>query len=149
MTTTKNVYLVIRSAFASLAFGATVLGLANCTSTSPTPIIILTPLPTAAPTAVPPAAINQSTSALSFTTAGSIQSFTVSESGYSGTLTAANGSPSCAGIATFSPASGTGPSAAFMVTAVAAGTCTIKVSDANGQSVGVSVTVTTTAVSAS
>jgi hypothetical protein len=81
---------------------------------------------------------------LSLTSAGSSAQFTVTENSYTGPLSAANGSPSCAGIATFSPASGSGPSATFTVTAVAAGTCTIVVSDNHGGSVGVNVTVTTT-----
>jgi hypothetical protein len=76
--------------------------------------------------------------------AGNSQQFTVTENSYTGPLTAANGTPSCAGIATFAPAAGTGPSATFTVTAVAAGTCTIVVSDNHGGSVGVNVTVTTT-----
>ncbi len=89
-------------------------------------------------------ALTTSTSSLAFTVAGSAQTFTANESGYSGPLTAANGSPSCAGIATFSPASGTGPGVTFTVTAVAAGTCTIVVSDNHGGSASVGIIVTTT-----
>jgi hypothetical protein len=91
-----------------------------------------------------PGALGVSTSSVAFTAAGAVQSFSATEAGYSGALTASNGAPSCAGIATFSPASGTGPTAVFNVTAVAAGTCQIKVSDTNGQSTAVTVTVTTT-----
>ncbi len=50
----------------------------------------------------------------------------------------------CSGIATFSPTTGTGPSASFTVTSQAAGSCTVTVADANNQKVGVAVTVTTT-----
>ena len=78
------------------------------------------------------------------TKAGQTGTITVTENGYAGALTASNGNPSCAGIATFTPASGTGPSATFTVTAAAAGICQIKVQDTNGQTVAVSVTVTTT-----
>jgi hypothetical protein len=83
------------------------------------------------------------------TTAGSTGTFTVTENGYAGALTASNGTPSCAGIATVAPAAGTGPSATFTVTAVAAGICQIKVQDTNGQTVAVSITVTTTSGSIS
>ncbi|HTD38707.1 MAG TPA: hypothetical protein VK669_14440 [Candidatus Limnocylindrales bacterium] len=81
---------------------------------------------------------------MNFTVVGNSQQFTVTENGYTGPLNAANGSPSCAGIASFSPASGNGPSATFTVTAVGAGTCAIVVTDNHGGSVGVNVTVTTT-----
>jgi hypothetical protein len=112
---------------------------------TPTPSPTPTPTPTPSPTPTPvPAAIGGSAITLNFTVAGSSAQFTVTENNYSGPLTAANGSPSCSGIATFAPASGTGPSATFTVTAVAAGTCTIVVSDNHGGSVGVNVTVTTT-----
>jgi hypothetical protein len=90
-----------------------------------------------------------SSSALSYTTAGATQTFTASETGYAGTLTAANGSPSCAGIANVAPASGTGPAALFSVTSVAAGICQLKVTDTNGQTAVVTVTVTTTGGSVS
>ncbi|MBV9407856.1 MAG: hypothetical protein JO164_03475, partial [Candidatus Eremiobacteraeota bacterium] len=100
-----------------------------------------TPTPTPTPT---PAALGVTPSTLSFTTAGSAQPFTANENAYAGTLTAANGSPSCAGIATVSPATATGPSGAFTVTAVAAGQCQLTVKDTNGQTATVTVYVTTT-----
>ena len=128
--------------------------IAGCTegsTTSPVTVNLPTPLPTAVPTAtpaptpVPPAALTApGGSSVAMTTAGQTATFTVTENGYSGTLTASNGSPSCAGIATFAPASGTGPSVTFTITAVAAGICQIKVQDTNGQTVAASVTVTTT-----
>ncbi|MDQ2993046.1 MAG: hypothetical protein M3R30_09555 [Candidatus Eremiobacteraeota bacterium] len=90
-----------------------------------------------------------STSAATFTTAGANSLFTANETGYAGNFTAANGVPSCAGIATFSPASAGGPNGQFTITSVAAGTCQIKVTDTNGQSAVVNVTVTTTAGSVS
>jgi len=89
------------------------------------------------------------TNQLSYTTAGSVLSFTANEAGYSGAITASNGTPSCAGIASFAPAAGTGPSFTFTVTAVAAGQCQLKVTDTNAQTAAVSVTVTTTGGSVS
>jgi hypothetical protein len=113
----------------------------------PTSVPTATPAPTATPvpTAVPPAALTApGGSSVAMTKAGQTGTFTVTENGYAGALTASNGSPSCAGIATFAPASATGPSATFTITAVAAGICQIKVQDTNGQTVAASVTVTTT-----
>jgi hypothetical protein len=83
---------------------------------------------------------------LSFLAAGSgfAQTFTASETGYPGTFTQTNTcNPSGGTIATVSPASGTAP-VTFTVTPQSAGTCTITVSDSNGQSAGLTVTVTTT-----
>jgi hypothetical protein len=120
---------------------------------TPTPVPTNTPTPTPPPTSTPtpsptpspaPAPIGGSAAQLNFTVVGNSQQFTVTENGYAGPLTASNGTPSCAGIATFSPAAGTGPSATFTVTAVGAGTCAIVVTDNHGGSVGVNVTVTTT-----
>ena len=91
-----------------------------------------------------PGAINVSTSSLAFTAAGQANTFTATEANYTGNFTAANGSPSCAGIATVAPASSAGPSAQFTVTAVAAGSCQIKVTDTNGQTSAVNIIVTTT-----
>jgi hypothetical protein len=130
----------------------------NGSSTTPAPVVAVatatpaatpTPAPTATPAATPlpsgvPAAIGGSAVSLQLTTVGSSAQFTVTESSYTGPLTAANGTPSCAGIATFAPAAGTGPSATFTVTAVAAGQCTIVMTDNHGGSVGVNVAVTTT-----
>jgi len=148
MNAMKKTYLGIRSAFAALALSAVALTLANCTSTNSPPIIILTPLPTAVPTTPPtpaPSALTSNVSSVAFTVVGQNANFTVSENGYSGALTATS---TCAGIATVSPASGTGPSALFTVTSVAAGTCMVTVKDANNQAAAVGVTVTTTSVTA-
>jgi len=148
MNAMKKTHLGIRSAFAALALSAVALTLANCTSTNSPPIIILTPLPTAVPTTPPtpaPSALTSNVSSVAFTVVGQNANFTVSESGYSGALTATS---TCAGIATVSPASGTGPSALFTVTSVAAGTCAVTVKDASNQAAAVGVTVTTTSVTA-
>jgi hypothetical protein len=130
----------IHSAFAVLAFAAAAVGLASCTEGS-TNNVPIQQVPAGGGSG---GTITPSTGSMSFTTAGASGGFTVTENGYTGTLTAANGTPSCAGIATFSPASGTGPVASFTVTAVAAGNCQIKISDSSGNSTAVSVTVTTT-----
>ena len=107
---------------------------------TPTPV---PPTPTPSPTPSPaPAPIGGSAVSVSLTAVGNSAQFTVTENSYTGPLTAS--SSNCAGIATFSPASGSGPSATFTVTAVGAGVCTIVVTDNHGGSVGVNVTVTTT-----
>ena len=106
-----------------------------------TPTAGPTATPTAGPTATP-APLTLSAATVSLTSPGQNAPFTVSEAGYSGALSAT--SASCSGIATFSPAAGSGPSATFTVTAVAAGQCTIVVSDSHGQSVSETVYVTTT-----
>jgi hypothetical protein len=159
----KGSQMTFRNALAAIAIaGAAVFAGCDSGSTSapvvstgptPTPAPVVTATPTPVPTAIPtptptptavPAPIGGSAVSLSLTSAGQTAQFTVTENSYPGPLTAANGTPSCAGIATFSPAAGTGPSATFTVTAVAAGTCTIVVTDNHGGSVGVNVTITTT-----
>jgi streptogramin lyase len=77
-------------------------------------------------------------SSISFTAAGQTQSFSVSESNYTGLFTVTGCSPQ---IATVSP---TTPATSFTVTAVAAGTCTLTVSDTQFNSSQIAVTVTTT-----
>jgi hypothetical protein len=67
--------------------------------------------------------------------------FNASEIGYSGTLSAK--SSDCNGIATFSPTQGSGPQAMFSVVSVAAGKCSVSVTDANGSSATITVNVTT------
>ncbi len=123
---------------------------------TPAPTATPTPAPTATPTPVPtatptptPAPLTLSTATVSLTSPGQSAPFTVGEAGYSGALSATSGgATSCSGIATFSPAAGSGPSTTFTVTAVAAGQCTIVVSDSHGQSVSETVYVTTTTGSA-
>lgn len=105
-------------------------------STTPVP----TPTPTVKPTATPaptptpaPGQLTTSTSALNFTSAAS-QTFTAAETSYSGTFSATIDDPT---IATVTQSGNT-----FTVTPKAAGTATITVHDANGQTHAVSVTVT-------
>jgi hypothetical protein len=99
---------------------------------TPTPVVTATPTP--APLAVSPPS-------LQFTTTGYALLFAATEAGYSGALTAS--SSDCNSIATFSPASGVGPSATFAVTSVAAGKCHVTITDAANQTSVVIVDVTT------
>jgi hypothetical protein len=136
MNAAKKTYLGIRSAFAALALGAVTLTMANCTSTNSPPIIILTPLPAASPT---PSAILVNPGSVAFTAASQTQAFTATENFYTGTLTASTAN--CTGIATISPASGTGPAASFTVTSAGNGTCQFSVKDSFNQSTSVNVVV--------
>jgi hypothetical protein len=146
MNAIKKTSLVIRSAFVALALCATALTVASCTTNNPAPILILPTAPPTTPPTSPPNALVMSLGSVSFTVPGQVANFTASESGYTGTLTQTN---NCAGIATVSPASATGPSGGFTVTAVAAGTCQVTIKDSNNQSGTLGVTVTTTSVTAS
>jgi hypothetical protein len=68
-----------------------------------------------------------------------------SEAGDSGALAETDTcSPAGGTIATVAPASANGPNVTFTVTPQSAGTCTVTIHDAFGQTVPVSVTVTTT-----
>ena len=111
---------------------------------TPTPAATPTPAPTATPTAGP--GLNLTPASLSFDnlTSPANKAATASASGYSGAFTLSAGSPSCAGIATFSISGGT-----ITVTPVAAGTgvpCNETVSAVGLPSKTLSVTVTTTAL---
>jgi len=104
-------------------------------SSSPPP----TAPPTTPPTA-PPGSLTVSTLSLSFLVGGSAQTFTASESSYSGPLSASSGDTT---KATVSPASGTGPGPViFTVTPTGAGITSITVTDNHGGSQTVSITVT-------
>ncbi len=67
------------------------------------------------------------------------RSFDVTESAYTGAITQTN---TCSGIATFAPASGSGPSLHVTATGVAAGTCAVTYRDTAGQSATVTISVT-------
>jgi hypothetical protein len=87
-----------------------------------------------------------SPTALNFLATGGAyaQTFSASETNYSGTLSQNNTcNPNSGTIATVSPASGSAP-ATFTVTPQSAGTCMVTISDNNGQSTPLTVTVTTT-----
>ncbi|HTV73305.1 MAG TPA: hypothetical protein VME66_06360 [Candidatus Acidoferrales bacterium] len=67
----------------------------------------------------------------------------MSESGYTGTFTEHDG---CAGIATVSPGTGSGPSLTETAMGTAAGTCLATFTDSAGQHASVTIVVTTTSV---
>jgi hypothetical protein len=112
--------------------------------TTPTPVSTPTPVPT--PT---PAAVVASPAALSFNTIGAAnaQPLHVSESGYPGNF---DETDTCAGIVQVSPTSNIPASSGNVtVTPVAAGTCSIRVSDQNAVYVDVPVTVTSSGLTVS
>jgi hypothetical protein len=97
--------------------------------------------PTPAPGATP-AALILSVPSLGFTATGYTLPFIATEAGYTGQFKAT--STDCSGIATFTPASAAGPSATFMVSAVAVGKCHVTVADANNQTQIETIDVTST-----
>ncbi len=117
---------------------------------SATPVATATPVPTATPASSPPGTLAANPSSLAFTnvgnncgpagTASCAQSFTVSETNYTGVLNATSSNTAVAMVT----AQGAGPSASFTVTPVAAGTATITLADSNAQKTTVSVAVSTT-----
>ncbi len=116
---------------------------------TPTPAPTATPTPTPAPTATPaPSALIASTSALIFGSTGAsyAQTFTVSESGYSGPFTVQH---TCNGVATVGSSSTQGPSTQITVTPSAVGSCAITVNDGNQQAVTVNVAISTTSLTVS
>jgi hypothetical protein len=99
------------------------------------------PSPSSSPSTIPNAlTISPATLSLlgvgsSFATSASV----VLESSYTGTLNIA--STACAGVATISPATGSGPALALTVTGLAAGTCTATATDTHGQTASLQITV--------
>ena len=89
-------------------------------------------------TVTPPGALSVNPTSLSFLVGGAPQTFSASESSYTGAITAASGNNS---VATVSPASGTSP-VTFTVTPTGPGSTTISVQDNHGGSKTVSITVT-------
>jgi hypothetical protein len=108
---------------------------------TPTPAESPTPVASATPTATPSPVI--SPASLAFTSAGVSLPLVLTETGYIGVLTE---SDTCSGIATVSPATGTGPSATFTVTSVAAGTCNVTITDSAGRFATAAIGVTTLGV---
>ena len=91
-----------------------------------------------------PLTVTPTTLSLYGTGAANAQSFVVSESGYTRTLTESDTcTPSSGQIATVSPAGGSGPSLTVTVTGVAAGSCSATFTDAYGSTASVAITVTT------
>jgi hypothetical protein len=97
--------------------------------------------PTASPT---PGALTVSPSPLQLGAIGEASPFTASEPFYSGAFSL---SDTCSGIAMISPTSGSGPSQAFNVTALAVGTCAYTVHDTLGGSAVEQITVTSNGAS--
>jgi len=96
---------------------------------------------TVAVTVGPFGALTPSKSSSSINTIGGTDTFTGTETGYSGLISAASANT---GVATVAPASGAGPGpVTFTITAVAVGNTTITISDDHGGSVQVRVFVTT------
>jgi hypothetical protein len=94
--------------------------------------------PTTAPTS-PPGTLGVNNSNLNFLVGGNSQTFTASETNYTGMINAVSNNTA---IATVSPASGKGPSVQFTVTPVGAGSTTITVTDDHSGQQTVNVTVT-------
>jgi hypothetical protein len=88
-------------------------------------VIVIDQVPTATPTS------------LTFDTSAS-QTFSVHEKEYYGALTE---SDNCSGIASTSPSSASGPTATFTVTPVNGGNCTVSVSDDQGNSANVGISI--------
>lgn len=98
--------------------------------------------PPTAPPSIPPGTLTTNPGSLSFLVAGPAQTFTASESTYSGPINATSNDTS---VVTVSPASSPGPGpVTFTVTPVghASGSTTISVTDNHGGSQSVSITVT-------
>jgi hypothetical protein len=127
-------------------FGATPTPTPTATpiGATPTPTPTATPIgatPTPTPTATP-AAVVPNPSALTFSATGatSAQQLTVAQTGFVGTFAQTN---TCAAVASVSPAGAPAATPVFTVTPNAAGTCSITITGGSGQTVIVSVAVTT------
>lgn len=112
-------------ALMSLALGGCSAGVANA------PLVA-----TVAPLVVTPTSMN-----FIALGAGTEQTFTATEAGYTGSMSE---NDTCAGIATVAPAGSiTGASVAYNVTPLAAGSCGIAITDASSQKVNITISVTT------
>ncbi|MDQ6779787.1 MAG: hypothetical protein M3Z37_01355 [Candidatus Eremiobacteraeota bacterium] len=80
---------------------------------------------------------------LHFNGTATAKTFTANETAYGGQFNTSG----CSGVVTITPGSGNGPSASFSVKPVAAGGCTITVTDDHGGSRDIAVSVTTGALS--
>ena len=83
-----------------------------------------------------------SPASMSFLGVGSTQSVAASESGYSGSFSGSGST--CSGIASIALQSGS--TTAFVVTPIAAGSCSFTIADTLGQSKNLPVSVTTTTI---
>ena len=124
--------------------GGAIVAACSGTSTTSKPVqsqSALTVSPFSTTSSPMPEPIGAQTISFSFTAAGQAAAFLAQESQYTGSFTITN---TCTGIATITPTSGTGPAAAFNVTASAAGNCVVTVHDAAANTASVLITVTTT-----
>lgn len=112
-------------------------------SPAATPTLGATPSPGATSTPAPTVTLTLFPTSLTFTTTGASQSLTATETNYSSVLTESN---TCSAIASVSPASRTGSSGTFNVTSVAAGSCTVTITDSGGRSAAATIGVTTLGV---
>lgn len=128
------------------AFALTAL-LAACgggSSTPAAPVLSVSASPSPSPSSGAPVAISPAT--LSFASS-SAQRLAVSESGYTGAFSESDTcNPYSGEIAAVVAGSNGAGSATYAVTPVAAGTCTITITDATGRAAGVDVTVSTAAI---
>jgi hypothetical protein len=97
--------------------------------------------PTPSPTPVPGALNATASLAINGPGSSNAGTVTVQETGYGGTFSE---NDTCAGIATVTTSSASGPSATFTVTGIAAGGCSATFSDSHGQQASTSIAVTTT-----
>jgi hypothetical protein len=112
-------------------------------SASPSPSAAPSMQPSSAPSASPsPHALTISPSSIAIAGAGNTAQITVSEPGYTGAFDQTN-SCQANGIASFSAASGSGPSWTVTITAQTGGTCSAVFSDSNGQQQTATIDVTT------
>ncbi|GAC1388430.1 MAG: hypothetical protein NVSMB31_02360 [Vulcanimicrobiaceae bacterium] len=116
---------------------------------TPSPTSTPSPTPTATPTAPPPGVLSVNPSVVNIYGLGPSfsQGLQVQETAYTGPFSQTNTcNPAGGAIATFSPATGTGPTMSVNVTGARAGTCSITYSDSSNQQTSVTVTVTTNGI---
>jgi hypothetical protein len=118
--------------------------LSGCTPAYIAPAI--GPIPTSSPSSAPSGTVTASVPSVSFSGTAA-QSFTVSETGYSGSFTATSSNTAVATVAETSSTTSarrrdTTTTTTFTVTPVGGGTATITVSDQNGNSISIPVSVT-------
>ena len=127
-----------------------VLVLAACGGGSSTPAVVPpaggAPSSSPASTPTPAGAPDASPASLAFTS-GSAQTLTITETGYGGSFTESDTcDPYSGAIAAVSTGAKSAGTAAYVVAPLAAGTCTITVTDASGHAAAVSVSVSTAAI---
>ena len=108
---------------------------------TPTPVPTPTPTPTPSPTPVPGTLVVQPNPVnVNGVGASNAQTFSATETGYAGVF---GESDNCSGIATVTTSNANGPTATYTVTGIAAGNCTVTISDSHGQQTTTQVAVTT------